>query len=192
MALIDDGGDVAAARHGRAMMLLAMKADVICVAAEVTSRWQCSGVEIFNNSSSMEGPDMEGITTKWSRHVGDSGLCESAGLSWVFGFEGFHGSAKKIKAREALFTVAYMEELWSFDNVEKLAIKVRQFGVEHLCDGENVGQTHDWVIAICSSVYGGCHGNVIWLPKKMKGGIVGAMFGADSAFGPFHVFYEMR
>ncbi|KOM26313.1 hypothetical protein LR48_Vigan252s002500 [Vigna angularis] len=56
--------------------------------------------------------------------------------------------------------------------------------------GENVGRTRDWVPTICSSVYSGCHGSVIWLPKKMKDDIRGAMFGAGSAFGPFHVFYE--
>ncbi|KOM35080.1 hypothetical protein LR48_Vigan02g123000 [Vigna angularis] len=58
--------------------------------------------------------------------------------------------------------------------------------------GENVGRTRDSVPAICSSLYSGCHGSVIWLPEKMKDGIPGAMFGDGSAFGPFHVFYEMR
>ncbi|BAT89946.1 hypothetical protein VIGAN_06108600 [Vigna angularis var. angularis] len=58
--------------------------------------------------------------------------------------------------------------------------------------GQNIGRTRNCVPAICNFVYGGCHGSVIWLPEKMKDGIPGTMFGAGSAFGPFHVFYEMR
>ncbi|WVY98538.1 hypothetical protein V8G54_030689 [Vigna mungo] len=55
-------------------------------------------------------------------------------LPWVSDFAGFHRGSKKMKAREVLFAMAYMEELWWFDDVAKLAIKVRKFGVEHLCE----------------------------------------------------------
>ncbi|WVZ07401.1 hypothetical protein V8G54_020747 [Vigna mungo] len=64
--------------------------------------------------------------------------------------------------------------------------------IDEVVGSENVGRTCDWIPAICSSVYVGCHGSVIWLPEKMKDGIPGAMFCSGSAFGPFHVFYEMR
>ncbi|KOM35396.1 hypothetical protein LR48_Vigan02g154600 [Vigna angularis] len=100
-----------------------------------------------------------------------------------FGFEGFHGSAKKIKAREALFTVAYMEELWWFDDVEKLTIKVLILSLS----SEMLGELAIGFLQFA----GGCHGSVIWLPEKMNDSIPGAMFGVGSAFGPFHVFKKL-
>ncbi|KAG2404942.1 uncharacterized protein HKW66_Vig0041970 [Vigna angularis] len=117
--MLDDGGDLELGGHGYLELgfWISLFAGLLSAHGGGCMRTCLSGAEFLRQ-----------------RRQGDSGLCESAGLSWVFGFEGFHGSAKKIKAREALFTVAYMEELWSFDNVEKLAIKVRQFGVEHLCE----------------------------------------------------------
>lgn len=97
--------------------------------------------------------------------------------------------------------------------MEKLAIKVCEFGVEHLCElgflwlgffwylilkflqililssgGENIGWTREWVPAIYGSVCFDCHGSMIWLTEKMKDGIQGARFGAGSAFGPFGLF----